>query len=546
MRFFLGLTGLILFFTTLAFGQAKTFPVSSDSSVEIINLNGKISVRSVEDSSSIVLNLKGTGGVKSESKRGRIRIESTGSERVDFEIEVPEFVELKLQTTNGQIATLGEFAYLKASTSTGTIYIDTEFENLEYKLLWTASYPRYMSDVPIGKIKEKNAGKFQISGFAQNTADSGKRREVELRTERGIILVNVSPSQVPSDLLPKKMTKAAEAILNSGDGPLVNAVLRAAPELVDEDFTFEQRRKSTPVLIKGNRRVAVDAQIKRVNVQVVDQFNRAVSGLEQSDFEIVERGQGREILKVETSDEPFNLLLLMDVSGSVRDYVDFIRKAGRSFVETVGKEDRISIVVFNDDVQVLSGFTSDRQQLSESLDSFDAGGGTALYDAIGYGLVESLRPLRGKRTGIVILSDGDDNRSFLSLDPLIGALQESGALVYPMYVPSSLIASSGSFKANDRLDPVRDKYLSNNLSSKAQREGKRLADVSGGVYFPIAKLSELERAYGDIVKQLRTSYTITFRSAPSTISAGSTLSRLRVRIKKEDVFVKLGPVSAVE
>ena len=93
-------------------------------------------------------------------------------------------------------------------------------------------------------------------------------------------------------------------------------------------------------------------------------------------------------------------------------------------------------------MKVLSGFSTNKVQLSESLDTFDAGGATGYYDAVAFTLADTLRPLRGERTAIVVLTDGDHNRSFLSFESLIGAIEESGALVYPLYVPSALIAAS--------------------------------------------------------------------------------------------------------
>src|SRR4029077_19367147 len=122
------------------------------------------------------------------------------------------------------------------------------------------------------------------------------------------------------------------------------------------------------------------SEVKSAVVRITDLKNRAIAGLGPSDFEVIEAGVQREILSVERSTAPFNLVLLLDVSGSVENYVNFIRKAARSFVETVDSRDRVSIVMFNDDVKVLAKFTTDKGSLSESLDSFDAGGGTAYYD----------------------------------------------------------------------------------------------------------------------------------------------------------------------
>ncbi len=166
--------------------------------------------------------------------------------------------------------------------------------------------------------------------------------------------------------------------------------------------------------------------VKTVTVSAIDISNRTVSDLTANEFEVTESNQPREILSVRPVTAPFNLVLLVDVSGSVENYLSFIRKAARAFVNTVGRSDRVAIVTFNEDVHVLSGFTTDKPKLSASLDTFDAGGGTAYYDALAFTLADTLRPIKGERTAIVVLTDGDDNRSFLSFDSLLGSLQESG------------------------------------------------------------------------------------------------------------------------
>ncbi len=181
--------------------------------------------------------------------------------------------------------------------------------------------------------------------------------------------------------------------------------------------------------------------LKVASVRVSDINNRAVGDLTAADFEVSEGGAEREVVSVRPSTAPFNLVLLLDVSGSVENYVNFIRKAARSFVNTVDSRDRIAIVTFNDDVHIVSKFTTDKGALSLSLDTFDAGGATAYYDALAYTLAETLRPLKGERTAIVVLTDGDDNRSFLPFDSMLSSIEESGALIYPLYVPSALISA---------------------------------------------------------------------------------------------------------
>src|SRR5207248_10370637 len=119
--------------------------------------------------------------------------------------------------------------------------------------------------------------------------------------------------------------------------------------------------------------------------------------MRDADFSVYEDGSERKIVSVAPTTEPFNLVLLLDVSGSVEERIDFIRKAARDFLSTASPQDRISIISFHDDIKVMAGFTTDRKSLSKKLDDLEAGGATALYDAISYTLVDALRPLRGER-----------------------------------------------------------------------------------------------------------------------------------------------------
>ena len=212
-----------------------------------------------------------------------------------------------------------------------------------------------------------------------------------------------------------------------------------------------------------------------------------------------------------------------------------IRKAARDFLHTASPQDRIAIISFRDDIQVISDFSTDRKMLSKKLDEIDAGGATALYDALGYVLADTLKQLRGERTAVVILSDGDDNKSFVPFPAILEAIIESGALVYPLYVPSGLIPESSVPKPELTIDPLRTRYLT--LTTRAHEEGQKLAQVSGGVYYPIRHLNELQRAYDDVVVQLRTAYTITYASN----SRSSISPRVRVRANREGASVRLSP-----
>lgn len=570
-------------FLTLAQAQniEREFTVRIGGSIEIKNLYGRIDVKAIEENQDKVT-LKtdsdqklSDSNIKIDYVGSKLKIETSSQKsdaRIDLILQIPVRLKVRVETDQGQISIAGDFESAEAETTTGTIYADVPATNLEYKFLWSATRPRIVSDIILEEAKEKSAGKFVVAGkiyeeskdrdlsveseieeeqpeevIEKNKVQRSNIVSLNFRTSRGIILLNVPPNEVPSDLTERPLTEAAKAVIRSGDSFLTEAIRRASPKYFGDYAATLPPRKNTPVLSLATKTSNnISANLKKVSVQVVDINNRSVTDLEIKDFVLTERGDEREILSVEPTTDPFNLVLLLDVSGSVENYVDFIRKAARNFVNTVGPQDKISIVIFNEDVKSLSTFTTDKNLLSESVDTFDAGGGTAYYDAIAYTLTETLRPMKGERTAIVVLSDGDDNRSFLPFNSLLGSIQESGALIYPLYVPSGLIAASESFDPNKTVDPLRNRFLSQTLTSKAQEEGEELAKISGGVYYPISRLSELQTAYDDIVKQLRTAYTITYRSNLNETDADRASPRLKVKVKKDNTFVKLGTVVALE
>jgi len=461
-------------------------------------------------------------------------------DRIDLIVRIPPRSKVTVDTEAGSVDIVGNVESATVSTNTGTIHADVPLEAVKFAFVWSASKPRYMSDVELPKIKEKAAGTFIISGkLGEKKPAKEERVQLDFLTQRGVVLLNVDPSMVPSDLRERPLTEAARAIVRSGDSQLIDAIRKVSPKMFGDFAKTLPPREKEPTLVRRappGKFVSVSSpQLLRFNASVTDRNGRAIGGMKESDFTVYENGIERQVTKVVPTTEPFNLVLLLDVSGSVEERIEFIRKAARDFLNTASPQDRIAIISFRDDIQVISDFSTDRKLLSRKLDEIDAGGGTALYDALGYILADTVKQLRGERTAIVILSDGDDNRSFVPFPAILEAITESGALIYPLYVPSGLIPETSVPKPEVTIDPLRTRYLT--LTTRAHEEGQKLAQASGGVYYPIRHLEELQRAYDDVVVQLRTAYTVTYASN----STSSTGPRLRVRTNREGASVRLSP-----
>lgn len=539
--------------------------VATGGTVEIVNKFGRVAVQAIDGTkvgSLSTLNDAPGSVINVSSENGRTVVLVAGSKqakRIDIVVKIPERTNLKIETIAGAIEIEGNFASIEAKSDTGTIAVDVPVEDLSYQFQWTESRPRFLADFDVAEAKEKSAGRFEVKGKYKATGPSSKpmkrlelavagdaepARSVALRfsTARGIILLNVPTNEVMSDLRERPLTDAAKAIVRSGDSLLMEAIRRAAPKYYgDYARTLPPLKREPTFAERAARPDLVNAEVKTAVVRVTDMNNRAIPDLGVADFEVVEDGLARRIISVEPSRAPFNLVLLLDVSGSVENYVNFIRKAARNFVNTVGPDDRVAIVIFNEDVKMLASFTTDKAKLSVSLDTFDAGGGTGYYDALAYTIADTLRPLKGDRTAIVILTDGDDNRSFLAFDSLTGSIQESGALIYPLYVPSGLIAIASQTLEAD-IDPLRKKYMS--LSAKSEGEGDKLAKISGGVYYSITQIGQIQKAYEDIVVQMRSAYNVTFRSADTKLGSNGASPRLKIKSNRENTFAAVTSVVA--
>jgi len=541
-------------------------------SVVIANRNGRVSVLTGGDLKKVTVSATSNGvavypdDVQTTVKGANIDIvvrARSEQNRIDLTVRVPPRSRVSVSSDAGSVDVVGNFESAEVQTNTGTIHADVPLDKLNFDFLWHASRPRFLSDVELPAVKEKAGGIFTISGSLQGDQLSKKKAKKEkkpkapvddtqtvthdlvrlnLRTERGVILLNVDPGMVPNDLHERPLTDAAKGIVRSGDITLIEAIRKVSPKLFGDYARTLPPIEKEPTLVKsaapGQFVTSVAPQMMRVHASVTDRNGRAIGDLKTSDFTILENGAERKVMSVAPANEPFNLVMLLDVSGSVEERLDFIRKAARDFLRTASPQDRIAIISFRDDIQIISDFTTDRRLLSRKLDEIDAGGATALYDSLAYVLSTTLKPLRGERTAVVILSDGDDNKSFIPLPALLEATDESGALIYPLYVPSGLIPESSVARPEITADPLRSRYLT--LTTRADEDGRKLASASGGVYYPIHRLEDLQRAYDDVVRELRTAYTITYAS-----NSEPTHRRVKVRTNRDGSSVRLSPVVGV-
>jgi VWFA-related protein len=256
--------------------------------------------------------------------------------------------------------------------------------------------------------------------------------------------------------------------------------------------------------------IRVEAQLVTLNISVIDRgTNRGLVGLGQSDFKLFEDGQEQNIVQFESSNAPFDLVLLIDLSGSTRDVVKLIRAAAVRFVEAARPADRIGIITFAGQASVVSTLTADRDLLRQRVETIDtARGDTKLYDATNFAMDEVLKQAKkSRRTAIVLMSDGLDGTipgisgqqgSLTPYKDTLHNIQEFDGVLYTLWLNTEYEAMSPLDTQPEAFDTGRERM-------------KEMAEVGGGVFYRVERLTDLAGAYEQVVADLGTMYSLAYR-----------------------------------
>lgn len=255
--------------------------------------------------------------------------------------------------------------------------------------------------------------------------------------------------------------------------------------------------------------IRVDSQLATLNLSVIDRnTNRGVLGLTQADFKLFEDGIEQRLLQFESASAPFDLILLIDVSGSTRDVVKLIRAAALRFVEAARPSDRIGIISFAGHPTVISPVTLDREVLRQSVNAIDtATGDTKVYDALDFSLTHLLKSTKNtRRTAIVMMSDGLDGSipgvqgdgSKLPYGETLSRVREFDGVLYTLWLNTE-------YEAMNPLDTQPEAFDMGN------ERMKEMAEAGGGVFYQVERLQDLAGAYERVVADLGTVYSLAYR-----------------------------------
>ncbi len=279
-----------------------------------------------------------------------------------------------------------------------------------------------------------------------------------------------------------------------------------------------------------NFTLSVDVELVQLPVSVVDKDGRPVSGLAKEHFQVFEDNTLQDISLFKYEDVPLSLGLVIDNSGSMRNKRERVNSAALSFVRAGNPDDETFIVNFDDAAYLEQDFTGSIGDLIDVLDNVDTRGETALYDAIYLSLDHAKAGKRDKKA-LLLISDGEDNKSKYGINRVIEALRESKVTVYAI----------GLMEENDQ----RGGLFRKSPSKKAKEALEQFAELTGGqAYFP-KSIDEVEEICKRIAHDLRNHYTIGYN--PSNKKLDGTWREVRVKVnppknasKVSSIFSKPG------
>jgi VWFA-related protein len=173
---------------------------------------------------------------------------------------------------------------------------------------------------------------------------------------------------------------------------------------------------------------SVSVQVVQVNASVSDRGGRFVPGLARDQFQLTEDGVPQTILHFAAEEAPLEIVVAMDISGSMGIAIDDLKTAVGQFLSQLKPADRVTLVAFNEEMFVLTRRESDPAAHARALDRLTAWGGTTLYDVI----VQSLDLLSRQpgRRSLVVFSDGEDQSSQASFAVVDRALKATDAALF--------------------------------------------------------------------------------------------------------------------
>ena len=267
----------------------------------------------------------------------------------------------------------------------------------------------------------------------------------------------------------------------------------------------------------------------RLPITVLDKRGQFVSGLAQTDFQILEDKVPQQIdsfTSEESNNLPLYVAVLMDTSPSTAGKLKFEQESAMNFIQTVvrPRKDRVLFATFDDRVTLRQDFTDRLELLDRAVFAIKkTGEKTALYDAIWQFCDEKMRSAQGRRA-LVVITDGEDTYSRADINDAIDIAQRTETTLFAISTKAGLSSAVPGVESGQ----VKD---------RGDKDLDRLCDETGGMAFFTGDMLSLERSFSKIAKELRSQYLITYR--PTNDRYDGSYRRVDVKLSNGHENLKL-------
>ena len=346
----------------------------------------------------------------------------------------------------------------------------------------------------------------------------------------------------------------------------------ATPPKIANDPYGTSTPGGPPVLIGGNKQpganpsatppaddgeiIKIETNLVTMPVSVLDRDGRFISGLQKNDFKIFENGIEQKVDYFQSVEQPFTVIMLLDVSPSTQFKIEEIQNAASTFVDQLRPGDRVMVIAFDEHVHILSPVTSNRYQLKNAIRQAEFGDGTSLYEAVDYVINNQLRQIQGRKA-VVLFTDGVDTTSrHASFKSTVAETEEVDALFYTIRYDTSRdmngggggYPSPGRRSGGSMADILASIIMGGNVNigrgggaSSAEYETgrkylKALAQNSGGRKFEAQSMYNVDSAFSGIAEELRRQYSLGYY--PENVGKLGDRKQIKIRVLRPEVVVR--------
>jgi Ca-activated chloride channel family protein len=306
-----------------------------------------------------------------------------------------------------------------------------------------------------------------------------------------------------------------------------------------------------------NEVIKIQTNLVTMPVSVLDRDGRFIAGLQKNDFRIFENGTEQKVEYFQSVEQPFTVILLIDVSPSTQFRIEEIQDAAITFLDQLRPSDRVMVVAFDQNVHVLSPITNNRNILRNAIRESAFGDGTSLYEAVDYVISRQLRQIQGRKA-VVLFTDGVDTTSRrASFQSTVAETEEIDSLFYTIRYDTShdmnggmgnfpqpgrrggrvtMADILGSILSGGNVNIGRGGGASSNEYETGRRYLETLALNSGGRKFEASSITNVDAAFSGIAEELRRQYSLGYY--PENVGKVGDRKQIKIRVMRPEVVVR--------